>query len=129
MIGIFTADAFSSLIGRTVLNPKITVPLLLLLTQTSAGQTFAASNISGQWLRRLKIAAVLGFLSKANNLLSWGALNNWKRDSYNWTQEVIVVTGGCGGIGEKIVRDLVERAKGAKIVVLDLLEWKDDKRE
>lgn len=47
--------------------------------------------------------------------------NNWRRADthrWNWEEEVAVVTGGCSGIGEEIVKALAKR--GVKVVILDV---------
>ena len=51
-----------------------------------------------------------------------GVGNNWKNDRYNWSREIVVVTGGSDGIGAKIVAMLA--TKGIKTVVLDIQEPK-----
>lgn len=44
--------------------------------------------------------------------------NNWSNDTYVWSQEVVVVTGGSDGIGKVVVHLLAER--GIKVAVLDV---------
>jgi len=47
--------------------------------------------------------------------------NNWRfadTGRWNWKEEVAVVTGGCSGIGEEIVKALAKR--GVKVVILDV---------
>jgi 3-oxoacyl-ACP reductase-like protein len=47
--------------------------------------------------------------------------NNWRRADthrWNWKEEVAVVTGGCSGIGEEMVKSLAK--KGVKVVILDV---------
>ena len=46
-------------------------------------------------------------------------LNNWTTDKYEWDKEIVLITGGAGGIGGGIVRLLAE--KGIKVVVLDVI--------
>lgn len=43
---------------------------------------------------------------------------NWVSNSYDWKQEIILVTGGAGGIGGYIAGlfDMI----GARVVVLDI---------
>jgi all-trans-retinol dehydrogenase (NAD+) len=66
----------------------------------------------------------LGFTAwvGTNKLLSAWARNNWllasNQKQWDWPNEVAVVTGGSGGIGELIVKGLV--AKGVKVAVLDV---------
>jgi nucleoside-diphosphate-sugar epimerase len=46
-------------------------------------------------------------------------LDNWKSDKYDWDKEIVLITGGAGGIGGHVVRLLAER--GIKVVVLDVI--------
>ena len=63
-----------------------------------------------------------------NNRLSWYALNRYKKFG-NWDPsiELTVVTGGGGGIGQQIVRDLTT-AK-VKVIVLDIQQPTDPLRK
>lgn len=67
----------------------------------------------------LPLWAVLDFNSFLNRL----AANRWTLKSdkanWNWTKEVAVVTGGSGGIGACVVKQLV--AQGIKVAVLDVV--------
>jgi hypothetical protein len=54
------------------------------------------------------------------------ALNNYRSADtgrWDWPNEVAVVTGGCSGIGEEIVRALAE--KGVKVAILDVTPLPD----
>ncbi|KAH8585598.1 hypothetical protein B0O99DRAFT_530415 [Bisporella sp. PMI_857] len=61
----------------------------------------------------------VGALRKVNNLLSQAALNNFTRDSYDWRREIVVVTGGSGGLGDLLVRKLAKRC--IKVISLDIM--------
>lgn len=60
-------------------------------------------------------------LKIGNQFLSHWALNNWTR-SYPWKadDELVLLTGGCGGIGKQVTLDLVK--KGVKVVVVDICQ-------
>lgn len=52
--------------------------------------------------------------------LDAGVLDNWKVDKYDWEKkEVVLVTGGAGGIGGQVVKLFAER--NIKVVVLDVI--------
>lgn len=66
----------------------------------------------------------LGVLRTINASLNALATNNWRISSnppgktWDWPNEIAVVTGGCGGIGLALVAGLT--AKGVRVAVLDL---------
>lgn len=60
----------------------------------------------------------LGLLNTVSNWLSNATINNWKNDTYVWSNEIVVVTGGSDGIGKVVVHLLAE--KGIKVAVLDV---------
>lgn len=60
-----------------------------------------------------------GLLRLASKYADVGMLNNWKKDNYDWNKEIVLITGGAGGIGGHVVKLLAER--GTKVVVLDVI--------
>lgn len=70
---------------------------------------------------RLTLPTILALLSlrKVSGVLSQAVLNNFKSDKYVWSQEVVLVTGGSGGLGDLLVRKLA--AKGIKVISLDVM--------
>jgi hypothetical protein len=63
-----------------------------------------------------QIGAALSFvvgvflLKKASNRLSLCAHNNYKSDkTWNWGNELVLITGGCGGIGAQIASQLAAK--------------------
>lgn len=62
-------------------------------------------------------------LKKASNRLSLWAHNNYKSDkTWDWGKELVIITGGCGGIGAQIASKLA--AKNIKVVIFDIVEPK-----
>ena len=63
----------------------------------------------------------LGLLGSTNSYLSHKAYNNWTTDNtWDWSREIVVITGGSSGFGAILVRRLAE--KGIKVVSLDINE-------
>lgn len=112
----FKADTVLSLIRSTALNPKLLLPLILLARYTKKGQDLSILHPTAY--KRIKILCWLGVARLLNNYFSNGVLNNWVKDRYNWTREIVVITGGAGGIGGQVVQLLAE--KGVTVVVLDI---------
>lgn len=114
----FHADVLGRIIRQTLLNPLLTVPALLVLRFSDKGRDFGLKYprafVTGAWL------AGLGLVRVVNGWLSERAMNNGVADTYEWTKEIVVVTGGADGIGKRIVQMLA--AKGVKTVVLDVQE-------
>jgi all-trans-retinol dehydrogenase (NAD+) len=105
------------LFQNTALNPVVTLLLLLFAAYTSKGRELALT--SGTLLKRVKVLFYIGLYRWANLFLNWGVMNNWQSDQYDWAKEIVVVTGGSGGIGSFIVKLLAER--GIKVAVLDVM--------
>ncbi|KAF1945811.1 NAD(P)-binding protein [Clathrospora elynae] len=113
-----TGDTMSRLLGLTVLNPALTLPLILLVRYTAQGNILAERHASA--FTHLKTLVVLGLLGTVNSWLNNAVTNNWSSDAYVWSRELVVVTGGSDGIGKTVVQLLAE--KGIKVAVLDVQE-------
>jgi hypothetical protein len=77
------------------------------------------------FVRKLAWVAGIAGVVKTNRFLNHLARNNWTFPSdttWNWPEEVAVVTGGSGGIGGYIVKGLAE--KGVKVAIVDIVEPK-----
>lgn len=71
------------------------------------------------WVVPGLVASGLGFVYAVNKCLTQRALNYGTKASFDWKKEIILVTGGSGGIGGATVQQLASR--GTKIVVVDVL--------
>lgn len=79
------------------------------------------------WLRLILCLSLgIGAVRQVNNLLSRAVLNNFSRDDYNWRREVVVVTGGSGGLGDMLVRKLAKNC--IKVISLDVIPPKNSLR-
>ncbi|KAF2264265.1 dehydrogenase/reductase SDR family member 8 precursor [Lojkania enalia] len=135
-----TAQRLSNLISLSfshiALNPVLSGALLWVLTKgptqvrARLASRFAALRDSGrleQITKALRLLLALGLLRNVNGYLNKIALNAWRlkpligeKKKWNWSEEIAVVTGGCSGIGELIVRGLVK--KGLRVAILDIQE-------
>lgn len=71
--------------------------------------------------RVLALLAALHILRVASRSLSHRTLNNWQSvKAWNPQRQLVVLSGGCSGIGKQIMIDLAKT--GVKIVMLDLNE-------
>jgi hypothetical protein len=118
-------------ISRIALNPAFTGTLLWILTKGpetirqhlfNRFATLRDPVKLAKFIKALRALLVLGLLGAFNRQFNKIALNAWrlKSEKKNWNlnQEVAVVTGGCSGIGELIVKGLFK--KGVKVAVLDI---------
>jgi all-trans-retinol dehydrogenase (NAD+) len=118
-------------IHQVALNPIVTAALLWILTKgpeqlrsqlTSRISALRDPRRYAQILRALKLCLALGTAGVVNKQLNHIALNAGRLRSekarWNWSQEVAVITGGCSGIGELVVKRLVN--KGIRVAVLDI---------
>jgi all-trans-retinol dehydrogenase (NAD+) len=112
------ADPIFNLIGKTAFNPLLLLPVLLLARFTKKGEDL--SILHSLAFSRFKTLFYLSVAKWASAYYSDLYINNFTSDTYDWPNEIAVVTGGAGGIGGHIVKLLAER--GVKVVVLDIQE-------
>ncbi|KEZ41734.1 hypothetical protein SAPIO_CDS6928 [Scedosporium apiospermum] len=69
----------------------------------------------------LKVFAAIGLIRLMNRVANRRARNNWRltrQPGWEWSREIAVVTGSCGGIGKCIALGLAR--KGVHVVILDV---------
>ncbi|KAG9253276.1 uncharacterized protein F5Z01DRAFT_160790 [Emericellopsis atlantica] len=109
-------DVVLRLIRLTALNPSLLLPLVLLARYTKQGQDLSILHPDAN--KRLHTLTYLALARFVSNWFSDKVRNNWVDDKYDWSKEIVVVTGGAGGIGGEIVKLFEE--KGVTVVVLDV---------
>jgi hypothetical protein len=98
---------------RSILHPIFTLPLLHLLRYRTFTSLAAYETI-------VQFTAAASVLLWLNDWLSTQSANNWVTDeSWDWKKELVVVTGGSGGIGAGVAQRLA--ARGARVVVVDII--------
>ena len=120
----FTLETAYALTKHTAFEPLLVAPLLMGLelypdlSRLWLSKTMA--NVSTEWVKSTLWALLgLGLLRRINKILSQVSLNNYTRDSYDWPREIVVVTGGSGGLGDTLVRKLAKH--GIKVINLDIM--------
>ena len=125
------SDAVAFSLSHVALNPVLTAALLWALTGAPASlqdrlfgrvAVLRDPRAVGQVVKGLKWLFAVGLVRGVNLQLNKLSLNAWRfgdeKKRWDWSQEVAVVTGGSGGIGELVVKKLVR--KGIKVAVLDV---------
>lgn len=98
------------------MNPYLTLPLFLLAKYTTTGKALASDHLTA--LSNLRLFLALGFVRVVNNFLSRRALNNWVHDPYDFSKELVLITGGSDGIGKEVT--LMLASHNIRVVVLDV---------
>lgn len=129
----FTIDFVAAGVKKWLLNPVVSVPVALSVSWepilsriwSRLDQHASTSLFSGaQYVSQ--IAAFIGVLIYLNDYLNKQSANNWTSPSkWDWNEEVVLITGGSGGIGAAIAQQLIARNARTQIVILDLvpLSW------
>ncbi|TKA64530.1 hypothetical protein B0A49_10084 [Cryomyces minteri] len=121
----FTLEYLTKPIRGILLQPILTAAVVLASMKKPQDVSNMLSIVStgkvspAVFDRTMKVLLGAGILYRLNNLLTKLVLNNWVSDrTWDWKREVVLVTGGCSGIGELIVHKLTE--KNIKVAVLDI---------
>jgi all-trans-retinol dehydrogenase (NAD+) len=112
-----TSDPIGRLIKRTALNPACTLIFILLARYTKKGSDLSILHETA--FSRIKTLFYFGLARWVSGYFDTKVLNNWTTDTYDWDKEIVLITGGAGGIGGNVVKLLAE--KGTKIVVMDVI--------
>lgn len=125
-----------ALVDKTILNPWLTAPCtaaIHFLTQSKFVIVPKDGYIPYELVRplpplllRASILVGIGVLLRVNRALSRKALNNGVNAKFDWSKEIILITGAAGGIGAEAAKKLA--ARGSTVVVLDVLPLTYPKR-
>ncbi|GMG05745.1 unnamed protein product [Aspergillus oryzae] len=103
-------DPIVKILRKTILHPIFTLTCLY----------FVKSSACAQYDKPAQLIAGTSVLLWLNDWLSAKSRNNWViDDSWDWKKELVVVTGGSGGIGGGVAQRLA--TMGARVVVLDII--------
>lgn len=108
------------LLSRNTLFTGTVLLALLYFPQRLQSLLPAAIQISipSKVLIWFKALSAVSFLRDLNYYLSDQVLNNWKSDPWRHGEEIVLVTGGSSGMGEKMVVALSKSSRA--VIVLDL---------
>ncbi|CAG8218528.1 unnamed protein product [Penicillium salamii] len=110
--GLYIDPVFKWL-RRTLLHPLFTLTCLYLVHG-------AKLSVAVPYQRPVQLVTGASILLFLNDWLSGKSQNNWVTDDHwDWKKELVVVTGGSGGIGGGVAQRLA--AMGARVVVLDII--------
>jgi all-trans-retinol dehydrogenase (NAD+) len=99
--------------------------IILLARYTKKGSDL--SILHEKAFGRVQTLFYIGLARLVSGYLDRGVLDNWTADKYDWDKQIVLVTGGAGGIGGQVVRLFAER--GIKVVVLDVIPMTFEARE
>jgi all-trans-retinol dehydrogenase (NAD+) len=132
----FSIGDIFALLDKTILNPLLTIPLVayihfftankILITPSTGLLPYAISRPLPPLIYRTLVLAGTGLVLRINRSLSRKALNNGVTAQFDWEHEIIVVTGGSGGIGAVAAQKLASR--GSTVVILDVIPLTFTKR-
>lgn len=127
-----TTEALFAPIRLMTLQPLLTGPILLLLHRypdVIRQSNWLPPNVfrvltSSNFATTVGAFFALGLLRKTSNWLGRLTLNNFVHDAeWNWSREVVIVTGGSSGIGALMVQQFA--AKNVNVIMLDMTAPKD----
>jgi len=119
-----TLEALFQPVKQTILQPAVTGALLLGLlyyperVSDLLPARYRHLTRSARLIFWLKAFFGLGLARTLNARLSRAVLNNWTSDPWRTGEEVVLVTGGCSGIGELLVHRMARSSR--KVIALDL---------
>jgi hypothetical protein len=70
--------------------------------------------------KALLVLLAFAFLRQTNRILTNWSMNNGERDRFDHERELVLLTGGCSGIGKQMVLDLAKA--NVRVVILDIQE-------
>lgn len=86
----------------------------------SLARSLVEDGQHGRWiLPAVSLSGIALALYIMNKALNTRALNHGTKAAFDWSKEVVLVTGGSGGIGGETVKRIA--AGGTTVVVLDLI--------
>ncbi|KAK1997534.1 short chain dehydrogenase [Colletotrichum falcatum] len=123
-------DTVAVVLRSTIFNPGLTAPAAAAATWILESDTLGSSGLHSGLPQTCQAAWLLtaaGLALRLHEQLNKWSANNWTRDdTWDWDKEVVLITGGSGGIGASVAQQLVTRNPRTTIVVVDYvpLTWR-----
>lgn len=117
-------DPIASFMKQSLFNPWVAGTFSVLL-HCARGNNIGGDiiqGLSGSQPLRLTSAtlAIIGLLLHGNDFFSRQTHNNWtKANEWEWDKEIVLITGGSGGIGASVAKELIVRNPRTTIVIID----------
>ncbi|CAI6088642.1 hypothetical protein V2G26_008050 [Clonostachys chloroleuca] len=114
----FTIDFVGSIARNTILNPFVLIPLtasyyMLMPTYSTASTIFVTV---------IPMLTALTLYLRITDFLNKKYHNNWASDStWDWEKEIVVITGGSGGIGAHLAQQLHRGRSNPTLVIVDCI--------
>ncbi|GAA5954775.1 hypothetical protein JCM3765_007772 [Sporobolomyces pararoseus] len=141
--GYFTIDVLWRFIKATLFDPVLTFlfpvyqfqSLTKIFTQKTAFHALTLAHHGIWWKRdvwsnKWMIASLLvwgvGLAYKINETLNRYVRNNFRnsKDGWdNWQGRIVLITGGAGGLGSEVIKQLEERNLNINFVIFDLADY------
>ena len=120
-----TLDLIARAVRKSILSPFFTLPVVAGLSWQPARFTlleYAGAEAPKSAIATAYLLAALSIILYLNDYLNRGFANNWVLASdWDWRSEIVVITGGSGGIGEHVARQLLAKNAQTTIVILDYI--------
>lgn len=120
-----TLELFAKVMRTSLLNPWVTLPAAVGLSWQPTRLIlfeYTHTEVSTWTFVAISMFAVLSVILFLNDYLNRGFANNWvSAMDWNWNSEIVVITGGSGGIGEHVARWLLAKNIQTTIVILDYI--------
>uniref|UniRef100_A0A8H7NGI7 Uncharacterized protein n=1 Tax=Bionectria ochroleuca TaxID=29856 RepID=A0A8H7NGI7_BIOOC len=117
----FTIDFVGSVARSTILNPSVLIPL------TASYYMLKPTYSTGSGLNCvfgivIPMLTALTLYLRITDFLNEKYHNNWASDStWDWEKEIVVITGGSGGIGAHLAQQLHHGRSNPIIVIVDCI--------